>query len=138
LFRKCIVGLFVLYGLGFIGYTVLPAGGPYRFMTFDQPLQGVWLLDATFKSVNDGSNGVDAFPSIHFAATLYLLMFDWQHARRRFWILLGPSLLLWFATMFLRFHYFVDLVGGAIIAVIGWLTAQWFARNWAENGRNKA
>lgn len=138
LFRKCIVGLFVLYGIGFTGYTVLPAGGPHRFMEFPQPLHGCWLWNATINAVNDGSNRVDAFPSIHFAATLYLLMFDWQHAQRRFWWMLGPCLLLWFATMFLRFHYFVDLVGGAIIAVIGWLVAQWFARNWQESGQNKA
>ena len=138
LFRKCIVGLFVLYGIGFIGYTVLPAGGPHRFMNFDQPLQGVWLLGATLQTVNGGSNGVDAFPSIHFAATLYLLMFDWQHARRRFWWLLGPCLLLWFSTMYLRFHYFVDLAGGAGIAVIGWLVAQWFERKSAELPPNKA
>src|SRR5688572_11373999 len=138
LFRKCIVGLFVLYGIGFIGYTIVPAGGPDRFMNFDQPLQGIWLLEATLKPINDGSKRVDAFPSIHFAATLYLLLFDWQHARRRFWWLLGPCLLLWLSTMFLRFHYFVDLIGGAIIAVIGWLVAQWFARNWPEKAGNKA
>lgn len=138
LFRKCIVGLFVLYGIGFIGYTVLPAGGPHRFMEFPQPLHGIWLWDATIKAVNDGSNRVDAFPSIHFAATFYLLLFDWQHARRRFWVLLGPCLLLWFATMFLRFHYFVDLAGGAIIAGIGWFVAQRFAKKWQETAGNKA
>lgn len=138
LFRKCIVGLFVLYGIGFIGYTILPAGGPHRFMEFPEPLRGLWLWEATIKSVNDGSNRVDAFPSIHFAATLYLLIFDWHHARRRFWGLLGPCLLLWFATMFLRFHYFVDLAGGAIIAVIGWFAAQRFARKWQETAGNKA
>ncbi len=137
LFRKCIVGLFVLYGIGFIGYTVLPAGGPHRFMDFPEPLRGLWLWEATIKAVNDGSNRVDAFPSIHFAATLYLLVFDWHHARRRFWGLLGPCLLLWFATMFLRFHYFVDLVGGAIIAGIGWWVAQRFARKWQETAGNK-
>jgi len=138
LFRKCMVGLFVLYGIGFIGYTVMPAGGPHRFMNFDQPLEGIWLLGVTLNLVNDGSNGVDAFPSIHFAATLYLLLFDWQHARRRFWWMLAPCLLLWFATMFLRFHYFVDLIGGAVVAVIGWVVAQGFGRNWEEKARNRA
>jgi len=138
LFRKGIVGLFVLYGLGFIGYTLVPAGGPHRFMNFEQPLEGIWLLNATLKTVNDGSNRVDAFPSIHFAATLYLLVFDWQHARRRSWWMLGPCLVLWFSTLYLRFHYFVDLMGGAVIAAIGWFAAQWFAQNWPENDRNKA
>jgi membrane-associated phospholipid phosphatase len=136
-FRKCIVGLFVLYGLGFIGYTIFPAGGPHRFMTFNQSLEGSWLLGATLNIVNGGSNGVDAFPSIHFAATLYLLLFDWQHCRRRFWWMLAPCAMLWFSTMYLRFHYFVDLAGGLVVALIGWVAAQWFERNWsatAERG----
>lgn len=134
LFCKCIVGLFVLYGLGFTGYTFLPAGGPHRFVQFEQPLAGVWLLGLTLGPVNDGSNSVDAFPSIHFAATLYLLLFDWQHGRRRFWVVLAPCLLLWFATLYLRFHYFVDLVGGVLVALAGWAVAQWWAKTSSASG----
>ncbi|MEI7534525.1 MAG: phosphatase PAP2 family protein [Verrucomicrobiae bacterium] len=127
LFRKCIVGLFTMYGLAFTGYTVLPAGGPWRWMTFDAPLHGPLLLDWVLKPVNDGSNAVDVFPSVHLAASLYLLMFDWQHGRRRFWIYLLPCVVLWWSTMFLRFHYFVDLLGGAVVALAGWWMAQKYA-----------
>ncbi len=123
LFRKCIVGLFTLYGLAFMGYTVLPAGGPHRWMTFATPLHG-WLLHWTLKPVNGVSNSVDAFPSVHLAATLYLLLFDWQHCRRRFWWAFLPCGLLWFSTMYLRFHYLVDLLAGAAVALTGWWMAQ--------------
>jgi membrane-associated phospholipid phosphatase len=123
-FRKCIVGLFTLYGLAFMGYTVFPAGGPHLSMTFHTPLHGPWLLDSTLDTVDRGSNTVDVFPSVHLAASLYLLLFDWQHWRRRFWWALVPCMLLWWSTMYLRFHYFVDLLAGAIVALIGWWTAQ--------------
>jgi membrane-associated phospholipid phosphatase len=123
LFRKCIVGLFSIYGLVFMGYTVLPAGGPLRCMSFARPLQGQWVLGWTLQTVNDASNGVDAFPSMHVAATLYLLMFDWQHWRRRFWRVLAPCLLLAFSTVYLRFHYFVDLLAGMAAALFGWWMA---------------
>ena len=123
LFRKCIVGLFTMYGLAFMGYTVLPAGGPHRWMTFSTPLQG-WVLDYTLKTVNEASNSVDVFPSVHVSATLYLLLFDWQHARRRFWLALLPCAFLWFATLYLRFHYFVDVLGGIVVALAGWWMAQ--------------
>ena len=129
LFRKCIVGLFVMYGIGFLGYTVFPAGGPHRWMTFETPLQGPWVLDWTLKPVNDGSNCVDVFPSIHFAATLYLLMFDWRHHRRWFWWALLPCVVMWFATLYLRFHYFVDLLAGLPVTLIAWYTAQWYERS---------
>jgi membrane-associated phospholipid phosphatase len=133
LFRKCIVGLFTMYGLAFMGYTVLPAGGPWRWMTFATPLHGPLLLDWVLKPVNDGSNAVDVFPSVHLAASLYLLMFDWQHGRRRFWIYLLPCVVLWWSTMFLRFHYFVDLLGGAVVALAGW----WMAQKYADATRQQ-
>lgn len=127
LFRKCIVGLFTLYGLAFMGYTVLPAGGPWRWMTFAQPLHGPLLLDWTLTPVNAGSDAVDVFPSVHLAGSLYLLLFDWQHNRRRFWVYLLPCMVLWWSTMYLRFHYFVDLLGGAAVALAGWGMARAYA-----------
>jgi hypothetical protein len=127
-FRKCIVGLFTMYGLAFTGYTVMPAGGPWRWMTFDAPLHGPLVLDWVLGPVNDGSNAVDVFPSVHLAASLYLLLFDWQNGRRRFWVYLLPCLVLWWSTMFLRFHYFVDLLGGAAVALAGWVMAQAYDR----------
>jgi hypothetical protein len=129
LFRKCIVGLFTMYGLSFIGYTLLPASGPHRWMTFATPLRGPWVLDRTLDIVNDGSNCVDVFPSVHLAATLYLLLFDWRHGRRRFWIYLLPCLVLWWSTMYLRFHYFVDLLAGVAVALAGWWMAEIFEAN---------
>ena len=129
LFRKCIVGLFVMYGIGFLGYTILPAGGPHRWMTFETPLHGPWILDWTLKSVNDGSNRVDVFPSIHFAATFYLLIFDWQNHRRRFWWALLPCVVLWFSTLYLRFHYFVDLLAGVVVTLVAWYAAQRYGRS---------
>jgi membrane-associated phospholipid phosphatase len=126
LFRKCIVGLFTMYGLAFMGYTVLPAGGPHIYLAFKTPLQGPWLLNWTIKTVNAGSNGLDVFPSVHLAASLYLLLFDWKHWRRRFWWVLLPCLVLWFSTMYLRFHYLVDLLAAAILALASWFMAEMY------------
>lgn len=124
LFRKCIVGLFTIYGISLLGYTVLPAAGPHLALTFHTPLHGRWLLDWTLAAVNQGSNNVDVFPSVHVAVTVYLLLFDWQHARRLFWCYLAPCTVLWWSTLYLRFHYFVDLLAGVAVALIGWWTAQ--------------
>ena len=127
-FRKCIVGLFTMYGFAFTGYTLFPAGGPHYAMFFHSALHGPWLVDSMLGAVNRGSNSVDVFPSVHVAASLYLLLFDWQHYRRRFWWVLAPCVVLWWATVYLRFHYFVDLLAGVAVALIGW----WTARKYAE------
>jgi membrane-associated phospholipid phosphatase len=129
-FRQCIVGLFTLYGIGFLSYTLVPAGGPHRWMTFDVPLAGIFVLPAMLDTVNAGSNGVDVFPSLHLAVSLYLLVFDWWHARPRFWIALVPCILLWLSTVLLRFHYFVDLIGGMLLAILGLMAAVNFQRRW--------
>lgn len=127
-FRKCIVGLFTMYGLAFTGYTLFPAGGPHYAVVFHTPLDGPWLVDSMLGAVNRGSNSVDVFPSVHVAASLYLLLFDWRHYRRRFWWVLAPCMLLWWSTVYLRFHYFVDLLAGVVVALIGW----WVARKYED------
>jgi hypothetical protein len=128
LFRKCTVGLFTMYGLAFTGYTLFPAGGPHYAMVFHTDLHGPWLVDSMLGVVNRGSNAVDVFPSVHVAASVYLLLFDWQHWRRRFWWVLGPCMVLWWSTLYLRFHYFVDLLAGVAVALVG----LWVAREYAD------
>lgn len=131
-FRQCIVGLFTLYGLGFLGYTILPAGGPHRYLEFSRPLEGIWILPLTLDMVNEGSNCVDVFPSIHFAATLYLLGFDYVYHRRHFLWAWLPCVILWFSTLYLRFHYFVDLLGGLAVTLVGWGVAAVYGRSRLE------
>jgi len=130
-FRQCFAGLFTLYGLGFIGYTFFPAGGPHRFLTFDHPLAGGWLTHSAKPVLDYYSNRVDAFPSIHVAVSIYLLVFDWWYRRRRFWWMLVPCIALWISTVYLRYHYCVDVIAGIAIAAIGLVVAANYERyNW--------
>lgn len=133
-FRACITGLFTTYALGFFGYTILPAGGPHLSMADLPPLAGGWLTQVMLPKVNQGSNGVDVFPSIHCAASLYLLVFDFSHFRRRFWWLLLPCIALWMSTVYLRYHYVVDLLGGVVIAAVGLATAYLYERSNVARG----
>ena len=38
-----------------------------------------------------------------------------------------PCLLLWFSAMYLRFHYFVDMLAGMRVALAGWWVATKYA-----------
>ncbi|MEC8929562.1 MAG: phosphatase PAP2 family protein [Verrucomicrobiota bacterium] len=121
-FRLCLTGLFCVYGVGYIGYTMMPALGPGAYLnlpTREGGLLAHW--GGTF--IANRCNGVDVFPSIHFAATAFLLGFDWQHYRARFWRLLLPCIGLWISTVFLHYHYFVDLAAGLVVALVAlWIT----------------
>ncbi|MEI9865335.1 MAG: phosphatase PAP2 family protein [Limisphaerales bacterium] len=122
--RQFISGLFTVYGIGFLGYTLLPAGGPYLEIPghFSIALTGSWVTNYSTALVAWGSNRVDCFPCLHFAVTFYILVFDCWHCRRRFYWMLLPCVGIWTSTIYLRQHYLVDLFGGLVLSVFAlWL-----------------
>ena len=122
--RSNFAGLFVVYAIGFLGYTLLPAAGPHLNGTIDSfPVMGP-LSRNLLPFINTASNGVDAFPSIHVAVSLYLLLFDARHYRQRFRWTLVPCVLLWISTLYLRYHYLVDVAAGALLGCFGFLVAR--------------
>lgn len=126
--RRFYLGLFTIYGLGFFGYTLVPAGGPYLAMTdqFTVPLRGWWFTPWNAAFIARGSNGVDVFPSLHCAASLFMLLFDRIHMRWRFRLYLVPCVGLWASTIYLRYHYLVDvLVGFPLGAFALWVAERW-------------
>jgi membrane-associated phospholipid phosphatase len=129
--KKFWAGLFSLYGIGFLGYSLVPAAGPYLAMAgeFTVPLEGWRLTQWNDTLVRLGSNGVDVFPSLHCAVSAYFLAFDFFHRRWRFWIYLVPALGLWVSTIYLRYHYFVDLVAGFALAAASVAIAMRYGRH---------
>jgi len=129
--KKFFAGLFTIYGFGFIGYSLLPAAGPYIAMAdrFTVPLEGGWITALNHQVVLKGSNGVDVFPSLHCALSCFILFFDFMHKRRRFYFYAVPCAGLWVSTIYLRYHYLVDvIVGFALSAACLWMASR-FGKN---------
>lgn len=114
-------GLIGIYALGFLGYTLIPAMGPHLAMpdAFGGPLPGGVLTRINATLVQNGSNHVDVFPSLHTAITVFLMGWMWRHHRRIFPVLLLPAAGLCAATIYLRYHYAVDVAAGILLAGIG-------------------
>jgi membrane-associated phospholipid phosphatase len=128
LLKKFVVGLFSIYGLGFIGYSLMPAVGPCRAMAeqFTVPLTGWWVTKWNAAIVARGSNGVDVFPSLHCAVSSFFLFFDRRHRPWRFKLYLVPCVGLWFSTIYLRYHYLIDVICGFGLAAFAlWLSARY-------------
>ena len=123
--KKYYAGLFSLYAFGYLGYSLVPALGPHLAMAdqFTTPLRGGWLTAANDTLVATGSNHVDVFPSLHVGNALYLLMSDYRYKRWRFWAYLIPCAGLWASTLYLRYHYFVDVICGLVLGGIAWKLA---------------
>jgi membrane-associated phospholipid phosphatase len=114
----------VVFGfyLSYLGYLAVPAIGP-RFLpsiVYDQtkPLTGV-LLFTSLREALDRAEGItrDCFPSGHTELTLLVLYHARKFHRQTFWWLLpfGAGIVL--STIYLRYHYVVDVIAGALLAI---------------------
>jgi len=124
LLKKFVIGLFTIYGLGFLGYSFVPAAGPCHALEFSVPLTGGWITGWNATVVARGSNGVDVFPSLHCAVSCFLLFFDRRHRPWRYRLYLLPCVGLWFSTIYLRYHYLIDVICGFALAAF----ALWLAK----------
>lgn len=111
-------GVFTVYGLGFLGYLLVPAAGPLLTYPdlFNVTLSGGLITSLNHAMVIHGSNRVDVWPSLHCAVSAFILGFAWRHHRNEFRWLLLPIIGLWVSTLYLRYHYFIDVISGFVLA----------------------
>jgi len=113
-------GLIPIHAIGFLGYTLVPAAGPHLAFAalLPPPADGGWITELNAWVVT-GSNHVDVFPSLHTAVTVFLMAVLWREQRRWFHLLLIPATGLCLATLYLRYHYAVDVITGTALAALG-------------------
>ena len=140
----------IIYGfyLSYLGYFALPAIGPrftlYDFNKLTTDLPGLWLTNYLRQFVNLGE-GIpagtltttdivqrDVFPSGHTMITLITIYLSVKlRSRSRYWLVPVGCLLI-FSTVYLRYHYVVDLIGGFIFAAFslwsGKIVFNWWRR----------
>jgi membrane-associated phospholipid phosphatase len=117
------LSVFVLtfgYYISFIGYILFPAIGPRYALIHLQsvPLEGSFLTDL----VRDGLNAIehnkrDCMPSGHTQMALLVLFLAYRYKRFLFYLLLPIVCGLILSTVYLRYHYVIDLFVGAALAV---------------------
>jgi len=119
--------LFTAFAVGYAGYLFVPAMGPLSLLgpAFTVPLQGGVMTALNDAVVARGGAGYDVFPSLHVLITCVLLAHDARHARRRFLFMLPVCLGLFVSTVYLRYHYVVDLMAGFGVFVL----LQWAPRS---------
>jgi membrane-associated phospholipid phosphatase len=60
----------------------------------------------------------DVFPSGHTMVAVLVLIVAYQRARDAFWWLLPVAVGLVVSTVYCRFHYVVDVIAGAVLAIL--------------------
>jgi membrane-associated phospholipid phosphatase len=133
----CVYGFYLSY----IGYFFLPAVGPrftlHSFSALDNDLPGLLLTPYLRWFVNFGGSvpmGVpdavaiagtqrDVFPSGHTMMTLVLMYLSIRYKLKLRWFVLVTGALLIVATVYQRYHYVIDLLGGALLMIVCVTTA---------------
>jgi hypothetical protein len=141
-------GFVWLYCVGHALYTFVPAYGPYAYLAhgFHHTLEGSFWWPLVRRAVDsvDGGARTDVFPSLHTALPTYLTLFAFQERKRMPFKLTWLPLALFTtqiigATMFLRWHYLVDICAGLTLAasgiVVSRLALRWDDRREAQGGR---
>lgn len=114
--------------LSFLGYILFPAVGPrftlHDFIHTDAELQGLFIAEAIRDIINFGESiplnvpnpqdyaQRDAFPSGHTIIIILITYLSHKIRSKSFYFYLPYSILMLFSTIYLRYHYVIDLIGG--------------------------
>jgi membrane-associated phospholipid phosphatase len=144
----------VVYGffLSYIGYFLVPAVGPrftlHNFFKLDNELPGLFVTGFLREMTNLGEsipNGTmnpaglvqrDVFPSGHTQMTLIIMYLSAKLKVKTRYFLIPNGILLIFATVYLRYHYVVDLIGGFLFMIFTMWSAK-FIFNWWQRYTNR-
>ena len=132
----------LMYGfyLSYAGYLFVPAIGPrftlYDFAKLDQQLPGLYLTPILRHIINSGESITnvtqaamlaqrDCFPSGHTEMTIITIAMAMKFRTKSAMIIIPLGTGLIFATVYMRYHYGVDVIAGALFAVFVLATGTW-------------
>lgn len=119
--KECLIGAMVVCGLGHIGYTFVPGMGPWATLHFEEVIDGGFWWGLVRVAVDGVGAQLDIFPSLHTAYPSYFALHAFAHRDRAPYKYVWPiiaffALNIIIATMFLRWHWGIDVVFGLLLA----------------------
>ena len=124
------LGVISVVVFGHILYMLVPGWGPYRHLAghFEHPLEGGLFWRLVLAAVEGGGAQKDIFPSLHTALPTYFAIYSYMHRRalpfRYTWPFMAFACSqIIIATMFLRWHYLIDIFAGLTVATLAALVS---------------
>ncbi len=108
---------FTAFYLFYLIFSLFPSEGPqYYLMPPDNVVpHGYVMTELMNRILVLGDRPTGAFPSSHIGMTWLLMYFFYRDDRRAFYGWLLPALLLTLATVYIKAHYAVDVIGGFLM-----------------------
>jgi membrane-associated phospholipid phosphatase len=107
--------------VSYLGYLIVPARGPRFLLEHLQhvPLRGLWLFEKLQGSLDNlESVAYDCFPSGHTELAILAWWTSRSFRNSLFWPYFAYTSSIIFATVYLRYHYTIDVLAGAAVAAI--------------------
>ena len=116
-FGFILITSFLLYYFIFI---IIPAEGPQFYFTFpDNHIEAQGIFGNAIKLIQkNGEAPTAAFPSSHVGISWIVIFWLYQNFRKSVKYFLPFVILLMFSTVYIKAHYFVDVVAGFLTAPI--------------------
>ncbi len=116
-FQKSVFAITLGYILSYLGYFIIPAIGPRFTIYHAVPLEGILIreqLAALIYCMEACPR--DCFPSGHTEIPLIALWLAFRFRRKLFYLYLPIVTGLVLSTVYLRYHYVIDVIAGAALA----------------------
>ena len=103
----------------YLFFILLPVDSPYYLsQRLGPPLSGHFFFDLVHQvSARGGARG-GAFPSAHVSGAVVVSLVAWRHQRGLAYLLVPFTLSVMVATVYGRFHYVLDTLAGAALAIV--------------------
>jgi membrane-associated phospholipid phosphatase len=126
LFREFLLAVLLAGCIGSLGYIIVPATGPGVAFPhlFAVPLIG-GLYDPVTRILDVARAPRDVFPSLHVGISTLVLVYGFRRGRTTGLALLPLVLGNWVSTLYLRYHYLVDVFAGWLTAALAAALAGW-------------
>lgn len=127
--------------LSYVMYVFMPAIGPrfsvHDYASISTDLPGLWLTDALRTIIDTGDGFRDktldpalqmhrnCMPSGHTMMTLMNMILAFRYRSKLRWVFLIMGISLIIATVYLRYHYVVDVLAGIILAFVALSLESW-------------
>jgi hypothetical protein len=122
--RELLLGAMVVCIVGHTVYTLVPGVGPWQHMPFATSLDdhgGFWWSQVQL-AVSSAGAQLDIFPSLHTAYPTFFALYSFRHRKALPFKYTWPVIAFFAlnvigATMFLRWHWGIDVVFGILLAM---------------------
>jgi membrane-associated phospholipid phosphatase len=121
-FTRLVFTITFTFYASYVGYFIFPAVGPRLPPQAEPLLAGGAISEGVRVFVEFAERTrADAFPSGHTAVALVCLLFAWSASKRLFAGLVPLVAGIVFSTVYLHYHYVIDVVAaGALAVACGW------------------